>query len=390
MSALLIGIVSILLSYGNYATTGQGSIWGITTGESKIGGWFWKMLGIEIDKLQYYQQFKLMPIIDDTTQLIVIAILLGGASAALLTKSFSIKHIPGKWMLLQAVTGGFLLGYGARLALGCNIGNFFSAWSAGGIHAVTFTATLLVGVFIGLRITEGLLVKRVRPHRFSFSLKPKKQLALGIIVVIISLTISLFLRTTAAVWWLAGLAFGALGWIAGLCFATCYRDIVAPKYASGVMARAIGLAILTYATGIYILQLLQIPFRFGVPQIGQLQIAIGGLIFGLGIGIAGTCIFSSEWRAGGGSIYSIIVLLSTILIGMPALALNYEWWLTILPQEPKPFTLYSYGPSTGYIAPLTFSLIMIGYGIYIDISTRKTITTLMTKFTNRLTLKTNK
>ncbi len=317
----------------------------------------------------------------------MIAIIIGGASAALLSRSFAIKHIPGKWMLLQAVAGGFLLGYGSRLALGCNIGNFFSAWSAGGIHAATFTATLLLGVFIGFKTTEKLLLGRARPHSFSYAPKLTTQLILGIILVSISLIITPFFSPTSIVWWLAGLAFGALGWLSGLCFATCYRDIVAPRYASGIMIRAIGLAILTYATGIFILQLVGIPFRFGVPQIGQLQIALGGLIFGAGIGIAGSCIFSSEWRAGGGSIYSVIVLLSTILLGMPALALNYGWWLAILPQEPKPFTLYSNGPLIGYLAPLTFSLIMIGYGIYIDTSTRKTITTLITTLTSRLTLK---
>lgn len=93
-------------------------------------------------------------------------------------------------------------------------------------------------------------------------------------------------------------------------------------------SRAIGLAILTYGLGIFILQLLGIPFKFGTPPIGQLQVALGGAIFGLGIGISGTCIFSSEWRAGGGSIYSMIVLTSTILLGMPTLAFHYGWWLT--------------------------------------------------------------
>lgn len=384
---MLIGIVSILLSFGVYMASGQASIWGITTGESKIGGIFWRTFIAEIEKLSYYQQFKLTPLTGDPSQAIVIAIIIGGASAALLSRSFAVKHLPGKWMLLQAIIGGFLLGYGARLALGCNIGNFFSAWSAGGIHAITFTATLLVGVFIGFNTTEKLLLGRARPYRFSYSPKPKTQIILGILLLAISLLITPLFSPTAIIWWLAGLAFGALGWLSGLCFATCYRDIVAPRYASGVMTRAIGIAILTYATGIFILQILGVPFKYGVPQIGQIQIAVGGLLFGLGIGIAGTCVFSSEWRAGGGSIYSVIVLLSTILLGMPALALNYDWWLAILPQEPKPFTLYSNGPLIGYLAPLTFSLIMIGYGIYIDTSTRKTITTLITTLTTRLALK---
>jgi uncharacterized membrane protein YedE/YeeE len=368
----------VLLSYGVYLTSGQGSIWGITTGESKLGGFFWRTFTAEIEKLSYYQQFKLAPLAADPPQAIVIAIIIGGASAALLSRSFAIKHLPGKWMLLQAVAGGFLLGYGARLALGCNIGNFFSAWSAGGIHAITFTATLLIGVFFGFKATERVLMGRARPYRFSYTLKPTTQLVLGLLLASTSLVITPFFSPTAAVWWLAGLAFGALGWLSGLCFGTCYRDIVAPRYASGIMVRAVGLAILTYATGIFILQLVGIPFKFGVPQIGQIQIALGGLIFGVGIGISGTCVFSSEWRAGGGSIYSLIVLLSTIILGMPALALNYDWWLSVIPQDPKPFTTYSLGPLAGFATPLIFSIIMIAYGIYVDASARNTLISTLT------------
>ncbi len=378
MSAFLIGVVSVLLSYGIYIFSGQGSIWGITTGESKIGGWVWRQLGAQIEQLKYFQQFKLTPLLEDPTQLVVIAILIGGLSAALLSRSYAFKHLPGKYMLVQAVIGGFLLGYGARLALGCNIGNFFSAWAAGGTHAVIFTATLLAGSFIGFKITERIFLRGAKPFKFNYAPRQNTQLLTGILVLALSLIFTTTLKPISAIWWLAGIAFGALGWISTICFATCYRDIIAPKYASGIMVRAVGIAILTYGFGIFILQLLGIPFKFGTPPIGQLQVALGGVIFGLGIGISGTCIFSSEWRAGGGSIYSMIVFASTILLGMPTLAFHYDWWLTILPQDPRPITLYSYGPIYGFIAPLIFSLTLISYGIYVDTSMRNTISSIIT------------
>jgi uncharacterized membrane protein YedE/YeeE len=74
--------------------------------------------------------------------------------------------------------------------------------------------------------------------------------------------------------------------------------------------------------------------------VGQIQIFIGGVIFGAGMGVAGACIFSSEWRAGGGSLYSMIVLISTIALGMPILAYHYEWWVNTLPQYYPEITLY--------------------------------------------------
>jgi hypothetical protein len=119
VSAMLIGVVSVLLGYSVYLVTGAGSLWGITTGESKLGGLFWQSLGFRADQLAYFKQFKLAPPLEDPTQAIVFAILVGGGAASLITRSFVVKHLPDRWMLVQAIVGGFLLGYGARLALGC-------------------------------------------------------------------------------------------------------------------------------------------------------------------------------------------------------------------------------------------------------------------------------
>jgi len=382
VSAMLIGVVSVLLGYSVYLVTGSGSLWGITTGESKLGGLFWQSLGFRADQLAYFKQFKLALPLEDPTQAIVFAILVGGGAASLITRSFVVKHLPDRWMLAQAIVGGFLLGYGARLALGCNIGNFLSAWAAGGVHAAIFTAALLPGTYVGLRITEAVFASRVRPIKMSVAPPGWFQRTLGAALVVVAISIALLLKPLVSVWWLAGLAFGALGWISSICFASCYRDLVAPRYSSGINVVAVGLAVLVYSTGIFLLQQLGgIPFKLTPPQIGASQILLGGFVFGLGIGVAGSCIFSSEWRAAGGSIYSMVVLASTILIGMPALALHYDWWLSVLPQEPKPFTLYALSPVVGYAAPLAFSTLLIAYGIRSDISAREAISRWLSQIT---------
>jgi uncharacterized membrane protein YedE/YeeE len=169
-----------------------------------------------------------------------------------------------------------------------------------------------------------------------------------------------------------------LGGVSGICFGTCYRDLISRTYASGLMVRAVGLVLLTFATGVMLLQQLGIPFSFNnvIPPISQLQIALGGIIFGLGISLAGSCIFSTEWRAGGGSIYSMIVLASTIFLGMPALALHYEWWLASIPKVLPSFSLYAINPLLAYLLPLTFASALIAYGFLVDASARQTITKL--------------
>ncbi|MCS7145259.1 MAG: YeeE/YedE thiosulfate transporter family protein, partial [Aigarchaeota archaeon] len=163
VSAVLIGAVSVVLGYSVYLVAGRGSIWGVTTGESKLGGLFWKGLGLPVEQLTYYQQFKLLAPFEDYTQAIVFAILIGGFSAALLTKSFVIKHVPDRWTFVQALVGGALLGYGARLALGCNIGNFLAGWAISGVHAAVFTAALLPGTYLGLKTTEKIFLARAAP-----------------------------------------------------------------------------------------------------------------------------------------------------------------------------------------------------------------------------------
>jgi uncharacterized membrane protein YedE/YeeE len=382
VSAMLIGVVSVLLGYSVYLVTGAGSLWGITTGESKLGGLFWQSLGFRADQLAYFKQFKLAPPLEDPTQAIVFAILVGGGAASLITRSFVVKHLPDRWMLAQAIVGGFLLGYGARLALGCNIGNFLSAWAAGGVNAAIFTTALLPGTYVGLRITEAVFAPRARPIKMSVAPPGWFQRTLGAALVVVAISIALLLKPLVSVWWLAGLAFGALGWISSICFASCYRDLVAPRYSSGINVVAVGLAVLVFSTGIFLLQQLGgVPFKLTPPQIGASQILLGGFVFGLGIGVAGSCIFSSEWRAAGGSIYSIVVLASTILMGMPALALHYDWWLSVLPQEPKPFTLYALSPVVGYAAPLAFSTLLIAYGIRSDISAREAISRWLSQIT---------
>lgn len=373
ISAVLIGLVSVALSYGVYALTGRATLWGITGGESKIGGHLYNLLGLPVTSLSYYQQFKLLPVFQDPTQTIVVAILVGGSIPALLTGRFLLRHLPNKWMLVQAIVGGFLLGYGARLALGCNIGHFLSGWTAAGINAVTFTAALIAGVAVGLKLTQRFFMFRAKALKFSYLPPTKIQKIAGAALLIASVALVPNVPPLVALFWVAGIAFGILGTFSAICFGTCYRDLVNRQLASGVMVQAIGLLLLTFSTGVYILQQLGVPYNFAgvVPNISQLQIAVGGIIFGIGISLAGSCIFSTEWRAGSGSIYSIVVLLSTIFLGMPALALHYDFWLAALPQILPSFSLYSINPTFAYLLPLLFSTTLILYGASIDTGIRE-------------------
>ena len=61
------------------------------------------------------------------------------------------KRIPWK-LALGAVLGGIAMGYGARLAGGCNIGAYFSGIASFSLHGWIWAVVALGGTWVGLRL----------------------------------------------------------------------------------------------------------------------------------------------------------------------------------------------------------------------------------------------
>jgi uncharacterized membrane protein YedE/YeeE len=79
-------------------------------------------------------------------------IILGALVAAGIAGKFKpIWHI-GRGPLAASVAGGLLLGYGARLAYGCNLGAFFSGIASGSLHGWVWIACALLGTWAGIRL----------------------------------------------------------------------------------------------------------------------------------------------------------------------------------------------------------------------------------------------
>jgi hypothetical protein len=54
--------------------------------------------------------------------------------------------------LAAAVLGGLAMGYGARLAYGCNIGAFFSGIASSSLHGWVWFAAAFAGNVLGTRL----------------------------------------------------------------------------------------------------------------------------------------------------------------------------------------------------------------------------------------------
>lgn len=92
------------------------------------------------------------PLMQDATHLMNIGLVLGAFTAAALAGRFAPSLRVGFGPLLAAVIGGLMLGYGARMAMGCNISAFFSGVASGSLHGWLWIIAAVPGNLLGLRL----------------------------------------------------------------------------------------------------------------------------------------------------------------------------------------------------------------------------------------------
>ncbi len=92
------------------------------------------------------------PVLADTVTVMNLGLLLGALVAASLAGRVAPSvRIPPR-SLAAAVIGGLMLGYGARLAYGCNIGAFFSGVASGSLHGWVWIVMAVLGTIVGVRL----------------------------------------------------------------------------------------------------------------------------------------------------------------------------------------------------------------------------------------------
>jgi uncharacterized membrane protein YedE/YeeE len=88
----------------------------------------------------------------DVTSMMDAAILLGAILAAALAGAFRPRWGGGMRPWIGALAGGAAMGFGARLANGCNIGAYFSAIAVGNLSGWAWLLLALAGSWIGVRL----------------------------------------------------------------------------------------------------------------------------------------------------------------------------------------------------------------------------------------------
>jgi uncharacterized protein len=142
-----------------------GRPWGVTSAFALWGAKAAAAVGVPVETWPYWasQTAALRGnVFGDVTTVMDLGIVLGALLAALLAGRFApIWTIPAR-SLVAAVVGGLLLGYGARIAYGCNIGAYFSGIASGSLHGWLWLPAAFAGNVLGTRFRPafGLSVER--------------------------------------------------------------------------------------------------------------------------------------------------------------------------------------------------------------------------------------
>lgn len=162
---------AVLLALLNVATLAlAGHPWTISFGYTLWGAKAASGLGVDLSAWDFwtwsYPKRALEgSLFTQSTSVMNFGIVAGAFLAAALAGSFGpLRNLTWRGALAAAL-GGLLMGYGARLAFGCNVGAYFSGIASGSLHGWLWFAAALAGTYLGARLRPafGLPVERSRP-----------------------------------------------------------------------------------------------------------------------------------------------------------------------------------------------------------------------------------
>jgi len=138
-----------------------GHPWGITWAFALWGAKGLVALGWDLSTVPFWQgDFQraalARPVLADVTTVMDLGLVLGALLGAGLAGRFAPRRRLPLRRAVAAVLGGLLLGYGARLAYGCNIGAFFSGVASTSLHGWVWGVAALLGTPVGLALRRAL------------------------------------------------------------------------------------------------------------------------------------------------------------------------------------------------------------------------------------------
>ena len=363
---LIAGILSAL--YFGLTST----VWAVTGEFTRLGGDLLKLFGVDISGWQYFDMVHLQGTTWNRPDgWIVWGMFAGALIMVLLSNNFKIRLPQQKRRYVQGLAGGIIAGFGARLALGCNLAAFFTGVPQFSFHSWIFIVATGIGTYFGAKLTKMRWWKG-KPTLTRGSAKPSNvqkhviqpYVGAAIAVVYIGLMVYFFAtgQKLLGLGALFGLAFGILIERGQICFTSAFRDLF--LVGRSIMAKAIiiGMAISSVLTVIIISVYDLTP----ITQIAALSTFVGGALFGLGIVMASGCETGMMYRLMEGQVLFLPVFAGNI-IGATFLA--YAWdhlgvYDTLVKSGAKVNLLESFGPVGAILATLAMLGLLYALTVY--------------------------
>ncbi len=131
-----------------------GTFWAVTGEFTRWGGQLLQLMGIPAENWGYYQLIHLegtpLTRIDG---MMILGMFGGCLAAALWANNVKLRMPRSRIRIFQALAGGIIAGFGARLAMGCNLAAFFTGIPQFSLHAWFFAIATAIGTWFGARFT---------------------------------------------------------------------------------------------------------------------------------------------------------------------------------------------------------------------------------------------
>lgn len=146
----LLNVLTLYMTGRPWAVAVAYPLWGAKAAEA-IG------MDLELDFWTYWLQpgresALSDPLTADINTLMNVGVILGALIAAALAGKLSLQWRMPLLNWIAALLGGLMLGYGATIAFGCNIGAYFGGIVSGSLHGWLWLVCAFVGSLVGTRI----------------------------------------------------------------------------------------------------------------------------------------------------------------------------------------------------------------------------------------------
>lgn len=343
-----------------------GTVWAVTGEFTRLGGHVVDLLGADAHHWAYFADTVHLEgdPLSRTDGWIVIAMLAGSLVAALAAGDFRWRVPELKRRFVQALGGGMVAGFGARLAFGCNLAAMFTGIPQFSLHAWVFTLTTALGTWVGVRLIRQrwwrgptiprpavartaadplVAARRLRRHRATAAI-----VALGLLAAAVGYAVTGQSMLAVAV--VFGSAFGVLIQRGQICFTAAFRDLWVTGKTKLADALLLGLAVATIAT----FAVLRLTDATAIIKPVGWHTLIGGLLFGLGIVMAGACETGMMYRAMEGQTSAWLAFVGNVA-GATILAYGWDHWgiqRTLVAGAPRIDLMAVMGPWLALLASL--------------------------------------